>query len=144
MELQWWRQGLRFSCLGCGRCCRGEPGAIFFSSEEETGIAASLNLSIEDFRRLYVTARWSSPSIGEHPDGRCLFYDSDSDRCRIYTSRPLQCRTWPFWPENLSSPDRWAQTARRCPGMDQGEHHPAEQVEALLRRHLRYMEEIIP
>ena len=24
--------------------------------------------------------------------------------CSIYGVRPLQCRTWPFWPENLASP----------------------------------------
>ena len=35
----WWEEGLRFTCLGCGRCCRGEPGAIFFTPEEEEKIA---------------------------------------------------------------------------------------------------------
>eukprot|EP00961_Rhodomonas_salina_P046921 629705-Rhodomonas_salina.2 len=25
--------------------------------------------------------------------------------CSLYEARPKQCRTWPFWPENLASPE---------------------------------------
>ena len=36
----------------------------------------------------------------------CVFLKEDPERgrktCSIYPVRPLQCRTWPFWPENLA------------------------------------------
>ena len=41
-------------------------------------------------------------------------------QCRIYSVRPGQCRTWPFWPENLFSPDDWNRAALRCPGINRG------------------------
>ena len=50
--------------------------------------------------------------------------------CRIYPVRPRQCRTWPFWPVNLSSPETWALAAGRCPGINRGRIVLFEQVEA--------------
>ncbi len=44
----WWEEGLRFTCLGCGRCCRGEPGAIYFTPEEEAAMAAFLGTGTEE------------------------------------------------------------------------------------------------
>src|SRR5687768_2223484 len=38
--------------------------------------------------------------------------------CSVYPVRPLQCRTWPFWPENLSSEKAWDHAAKRCHGMN--------------------------
>ena len=38
--------------------------------------------------------------------------------CAVYPVRPLQCRTWPFWPENLSSEQAWNHSAKRCHGMN--------------------------
>ena len=43
--------------------------------------------------------------------------------CGIYPVRPLQCRTWPFWPENLINESAWKRAARGCPGMDRGGRH---------------------
>ena len=42
--------GLRFSCKpGCGRCCTGPPGAVYFSEAEGTALAAQLTLTIREF-----------------------------------------------------------------------------------------------
>ena len=52
--------------------------------------------------------------------------------CSIYAVRPLQCRTWPFWPENVSDRESWDRAARKCHGMNHGRRHfDREQVEAL-------------
>ena len=51
--------------------------------------------------------------------------------CGIYEARPLQCRTWPFWPENLESKADWEAETRKCPGMNTGTHYPLEKIEAL-------------
>ena len=38
--------------------------------------------------------------------------------CSVYHVRPLQCRTWPFWPENLANERAWNQAAKKCHGMN--------------------------
>src|SRR5262249_9004943 len=52
--------------------------------------------------------------------------------CSIYTHRPLQCRTWPFWDGILQNRAIWDQTGERCHGINQGKRtFSAEQTEAL-------------
>ena len=51
--------------------------------------------------------------------------------CSIYSVRPLQCRTWPFWTGNLSSRAAWESASKRCPGMNQGELFDQVRIEKL-------------
>ncbi|WP_085543955.1 YkgJ family cysteine cluster protein [Dethiosulfovibrio salsuginis] len=132
----WWSEGLRFSCIGCGRCCRGEPGAIYFTEGEEEKICDHLKISKERFRAEYVTHRWGDPSIGEKANGECLFYDPATARCAIYQVRPTQCRTWPFWEDILESPDQWAWASRRCPGIDEGRLWTESEIRSILEDQL--------
>lgn len=128
----WWSGGLRFQCFpGCGRCCGGEPGAIFFSPEEGAKVAAYLGMDETQLRSQLVTLRWGPPSFRERPNGDCVFYDAESARCSIYPVRPAQCRAFPFWPENLESPEAWEECARRCPGVNEG---PLLSLEDILER----------
>ncbi|MDI9369943.1 MAG: YkgJ family cysteine cluster protein [Synergistaceae bacterium] len=128
----WWDKGLRFTCLGCGRCCRGAPGAIYFTLKEEEEISSFLSLEVEDFRRRYVTSRWGARSFRERGNGDCIFFDAKSARCTIYPVRPLQCSLFPFWPSRLESEEEWNETAAECPGMNQGELHRADKILSLL------------
>lgn len=128
----WWEKGLRFTCLGCGRCCRGEPGAIYFTAEEEERMAAFLSSPLPEFRRRYVTSRWRAPSLKERQNGDCIFYDASSDRCVLYPVRPLQCRLFPFWRVLLESEEAWNEAAASCPGMNEGAFHSAEEIRTLL------------
>lgn len=130
----WWAEGLRFSCLGCGRCCRGEPGAIYFTSEEEQRILAHLNMDHETFCRSYVTKWWGRPSLLEKRNGECVFYCRETARCSIYPVRPEQCRTFPFWPEILASRESWNACAQHCPGMNEGPLYRPEDAERLAEK----------
>lgn len=116
----WWSHGLYFECLGCGRCCRGEPGGIFLLKETEALMASRLGLDIGSFRLRFVTGRWRYPSLKERScDGACLLL-GDEQRCSMYDCRPVQCRTWPFWPEVLESVESWEEASQRCPGINRG------------------------
>lgn len=130
----WWSEGLRFTCQGCGRCCRGEPGAIWFSPEEEGRLVTALGMDPASFRRRYVTRIWGAPSLRERPGGDCVLLDPDTGRCGVYAVRPLQCRTYPFWPSVVVSPESWRDHARRCPGMDQGRLWPGVVIARILTR----------
>ena len=128
----WWSEGLKFECLGCGRCCRGEPGAIWFTEKEEKRLASRIGLSLDAFRRSHVTGRYGRPSIVERPNGECCLLDGASGRCTVYAVRPLQCRLFPFWPSLLVSPEAWMEESRRCPGMNEGKLHSARLIGRLL------------
>ena len=138
---RWYDRGLRFSCTQCGNCCTGPPGTVWFTSEEGRNIAAKLGVETAEFYARYahkVDGRWSLrelPANGKKFD--CVFLDRTSadgkTGCSIYAERPAQCRTWPFWPENLTSRRTWEAVKRRtpCPGMDTGTLVPVEQIRIL-------------
>jgi Fe-S-cluster containining protein len=81
-----------------------------------------------------VDGRWSLRER-QTPEGYdCVFLDrSEAPEkvvCSIYGARPAQCRTWPFWPENLVTKDAWKTVKRRtpCPGMGNGPLVPIEKI----------------
>ncbi len=138
---RWYDRGLRFSCTQCGNCCTGPPGTVWFTCEEGRNIARTLGLETAEFYKRYahkVDGRWS---LRERPVGGksydCIFLDRSSANgptgCSIYGQRPAQCRTWPFWPENLTSRSTWEAVKRRtpCPGMDNGSLVPVDQIRIL-------------
>jgi Fe-S-cluster containining protein len=133
----WYADGLRFECTQCGNCCTGPPGAVWFDDVEAAAIAAELRLGEDEFRRRYaheLDGRWSLIERKTEHGYDCVFLDRQTlpgkAVCSIYKSRPMQCRTWPFWPEIVESSRSWAAFKRRtpCPGMDSGPLIPAEQI----------------
>ena len=127
-RVAWWSEGVFFSCIGCGRCCRGEPGAIFFTLEEGERVRDFLRVNEAEFRRDYVTPEWGKPSFVERQNGDCVFYDANETKCSIYPIRPIQCALFPFWASVMESRKEWDKEARRCPGMNDGRLHTAEEI----------------
>jgi len=89
-------------------------------------MAKHLGMSLEDFMQEHTVEVEGRPSLGEKRVGGaydCLFLQRHPDgkkTCTIYSVRPTQCRTWPFWESNLESPLDWKQAGRTCPGMQSG------------------------
>jgi Fe-S-cluster containining protein len=131
---KWWSEGVRFTCIGCGRCCRGEPGAIFFTPEEEMRVRNFLRLDEIEFRRFYVTRKWGKPSFIERRNGDCIFYDAENAKCSIYPLRPEQCSLFPFWSFVMESREEWNRQANQCPGMNEGRLYSAAEIRRLLER----------
>jgi Fe-S-cluster containining protein len=132
-ESRWYRQGLRFECTRCGACCTGAPGFVWVSSEEIAKLAEFRNESIDEFTRLYVRQVGHRYSLIEKPGGDCIFWDRERG-CTVYPVRPTQCQTWPFWPENVASPESWERVKAVCPGSGRGQWFSVEQVEAAAAR----------
>ncbi len=131
----WYRDGLRFGCTQCGRCCGGAPGFVWVSGDEARDMAAFLDLPLDVFMRQHTRRVRGRRSLKEYENGDCEFLDHDDDgraRCTIHPVRPLQCRTWPFWDSIVRSPRAWEVTARDCPGMNGGTHHPLPVITAAL------------
>jgi Fe-S-cluster containining protein len=130
---KWYNAGLCFECTRCGNCCSGDPGYVWVRKEEIRRISEFLGrtdgwLDGKHLRR--VGLRYS---LTEKPGGDCIFLNrkADGTGCLIHAVRPLQCRTWPFWNQNLRSAVAWNTANKKCPGMNRGKHHDLSRVEAL-------------
>ncbi len=115
-EQPWYAEGLRFECTGCGQCCTGSPGYIWVTTQEIEQIAHFLNLTIQEFSHRYLRRVKGRLSLLEMPKTfDCIFLKDK--KCQIYSVRPTQCRTFPWWPQNLTSEKEWRETARGCEGI---------------------------
>lgn len=127
----WYADGLRFECTRCGRCCTGE-GYVWVSQARVREIAEFLGMPPEDFGRRYLRRVGGRLSLVEKQSSDCVFWERQRG-CLIYPVRPTQCRTFPFWPESLESPEAWRRLEAEVPGIGRGSRHPV----AAIRRRLR-------
>lgn len=128
----WYKEGLHFQCAGCGGCCTGAPGYVWLTPEEEKQIADFLNISLEEFEKTYTRMVYGlRRSLKEIPQSNydCVFFNSETKQCSIYDVRPAQCRTWPFWDSLLKSKKDWDEASQSCPGCNQGQLIPFEEIE---------------
>jgi Fe-S-cluster containining protein len=125
----WYKDGLRFTCSGCGDCCTGGAGYVWVNNEEIAKMAALVRLSVEDFEAENVRKVGVRKSLIEYENGDCVFFDNKSRKCAIYSERPRQCRTWPFWDSNIRTPEAWADTCQVCPGSGQGRLYQLEEIQ---------------
>jgi len=129
----WYSQGLQFGCTQCGNCCTGAPGYVWITPEDMRKMAEYLGLAFEEFTRKYVRHFKQGYSLIEKPNFDCIFLERTGGKatCRIYPVRPTQCRTWPFWKENLKSETAWKKAAETCPGMRDtaAPHYGLEHIE---------------
>lgn len=130
---------LRFECRRCGRCChtRGDAGFVLLSDEDEARLARFLGLTLAQLRESHTRRIGEVLALRDRPGGdACILLGPEG--CRAYRARPLQCRTWPFWPEHLDEPGAFERkVASFCPGAGSGrtwEPRRAERIAAVQRR----------
>jgi Fe-S-cluster containining protein len=128
------RQALHFECTRCGVCCTGGADEyVFLEPDDVPVLAAELGLSLPGFRRRYLMRTDEGDLVLRmRDDGACVLLAADGT-CRVYRGRPLQCRTYPFWPELVETAKAWQRESRRCEGIGQGARVPLELIEAALR-----------
>ena len=116
----------RFECQPeCTHCCT-MAGNVFLTEDDVDRIAAHLELTPAEFREQH-----------------CLYDDEDlrlagrsKDPCRLVTAtgcsihevKPVQCRTFPYWPEYVVNKRSWKNLGSFCPGIGVGPIIPVEQV----------------
>lgn len=125
----WYRDGLKFTCTRCGACCTGTPGYVWVGPVEIARIADYRGETVEEFSSRFVRQVGRRYSLIEKPNNDCVFWDARIG-CTVYEARPNQCRTWPFWPENLESPEDWDQVRSLCPGSGKGQWFSLEEIES--------------
>lgn len=125
----WYQEGLRFGCSQCGNCCvnNGDHSYLYVMDEDIVELARFLGKTTEEFRQEFTESEdgWTSVLT---KDGACPFL-GETGSCTVYPARPVQCRTWPFFIENLDE-DRWKNVVSKvCPGAGSGHLYSAEEVE---------------
>lgn len=88
------------ACEECGgKCCAGSSGYIFVNDDEITAIAKLLGEEERVVRGCYIKKIGKLQSIKEREISKtnyeCWFFENG--KCTIYSARPDQCRTFPFW-----------------------------------------------
>ncbi len=136
----WYADGLAFECLHCGRCCAGpEEGYVWVTQEEIAAISEYLAIPADQMLEKYarpVAGRYSL--IEQEGTQDCIFLVPDPDApeqrtCTVYPVRPAQCRAWPFWPHNLTSPQAWNAAAEQCGGINRGRTHNLDEIQTKLK-----------
>ena len=108
----------RFTCTACGDCCRTE-GSVYFTREDLDKIYAHLKLTEDKRKALHkkLIQRRNNNYYIHDSQGPCILLDLETNRCKAYPARPLQCRSFPFWPSVFHSKADFRQTQHECPGM---------------------------
>lgn len=128
---KFYRNGLFFGCTECGNCCTKSDGIVSLTHAEAENIAAVLQMPKPEFLEKFTESFDDGDTLHlkSRENGDCILLEND--RCSVYTARPLQCSTFPFWPENLKSAYRWNIVSEECPGIGQGRKYSAEEIDAI-------------
>jgi uncharacterized protein len=117
---------MRFTCqTGCIKCCE-EKGFVYLSPSDIGRISEFLNMTLTEFETRYVYSTKNVSRLRVPRHSVCPFLSSSG--CTIHPVKPIQCRTFPFWPELLDDNKEWNKTAKWCPGIGKGPHVPVEHV----------------
>lgn len=126
--------GAHFSCVDCGICCSGAPGKVRVSEAEIRRISEYRNEAEADLRERVLRTVKGEALLKEQANGDCVFFKNN--RCEIHAVKPRQCRTYPFWFQNVRSDRSWRNTCAECPGIGQGEWWPPERIVDLIGEEL--------
>ena len=121
MDKEIFKKGINFKCQGSSNCCvsRGSYGYVYLSKKDLINIAKYLNVSINLFKKKYCEYSDGYLHLKEiNINGNCQFLENK--KCSIYTARPIQCRTWPFWKENMNFKKWNKEIINFCPGIGKG------------------------
>ncbi len=126
------KDGLRFQCQGSGKCCvsRGGYGYVYLSQKDRQRFAKYFRITTREFTKQYCAKTDGWYHLKDFT-GACSFLKDK--RCSVYEARPTQCRTWPFWPENMQAKVWDMEIAGFCPGVGKGPLVPAKEIQRQLR-----------
>ena len=130
-----YKNGIKFECQGSGNCCvsRKSYGYVYLSNIDLKRFAKNFNLSICDFKSRYceITDGYIHLAEKNNYNGNCIFLDDK--KCSVYSSRPSQCRTWPFWNENMNAKIWNEDISINCPGIGKGKKIKSDIIKKLLK-----------
>ena len=131
MRKKFYQNGIRFKCQNTGKCCKVN-GYVYLTLKECRQIAKYLGFSTQEFMEQYAKKTRSKIHFKEI-NLQCPFLKRKG--CTIYTVRPLQCRTWPFWQENMKKSIWETEIKKDCSGIGKGRLYTMREIEDMLKKH---------
>lgn len=134
MAKKWWEKGVRFQCQGSGKCCmfRNSYGYVYLTKGDRRRFAKFFGISTLKFTKNYCDQEDGKFFLREETQSsNCRFLEGT--RCSVYEARPTQCRTWPFWPENMNQKAWNKEITQFCPGAGKGRLWSRQEIEQLLK-----------
>lgn len=126
-----YQDGIRFECQASGKCCHFRSGYshVYVSLAERRRLATLLKMRTSTFTRTYCVRSGDSYELRADGDA-CIFLRENM--CSVYEARPVQCSSWPFWPENMTRKAWRKEVVSFCPGVGRGRLHEPGEIEEIL------------
>ena len=109
----------RFQCINCGNCCTDKNTIVNVTYKDILLIKNGLKLNIDETLEALGFYVFEKPPTSEELKkmvvppistenglafvallknhlGACIFHDNKKNKCKIYTVRPMFCRTFPY------------------------------------------------
>lgn len=125
----------KFKCQeSCGgQCCKpGWAGAsfIFLTESDAVALEQFTGLDRKQFSAIgeFDWTRFSKGKTRARYMRGCQFFEGG--KCSVYEARPIQCRTFPYWPENIR-PENWDKLADSCPGIGKGDAREPGEIQTI-------------
>ena len=76
-----------------------------------------LEMTVQEMMKKILRFKDGRYALLEKPKSHydCIFLKDN--KCSIYQVRPKQCRTFPWWVENLVSEESWKRAEKECEGI---------------------------
>ena len=133
----WYKNGICFTCKQCGNCCSGSPGYVFLSEKDMEEIAKFLKFTVEEVKKKYCRFAKNKWALLEKANYDCIFLQDR--KCRIYPARPIQCKTYPFWPDLLQSKEHFESISSYCKGLNNPKDvFSYEEIQEKLKEYLEH------
>ena len=132
------KKGIRFECQGSGKCCvsRNSYGFVYLSNKDLIRFSKSFKISLKKFKEKYCQITDGFIHLVEKSElkGNCIFLKNN--KCSVYSSRPSQCRTWPFWNDNMNVKVWNEDVSINCPGVGKGKVITKKEIDKFLKEDL--------
>ena len=138
------KKGINFECQGSSNCCvsRGSYGYVYLNNKDLKRFSNFFKIKINNFINKYCSKRESYLHLKEiKKNGNCIFLKDK--KCSVYKARPEQCRTWPFWPENMYAKTWKNDLLNFCPGIGKGRYYSSKEIKKILIKDINNNEKII-
>ena len=144
MDKEIFYNGMKFKCQGSANCCvsRGNYGFVYLSVKDLNRLSKYFNITVNNFKKNYCVSSNGYLHLKEiYSNGNCQFLNNK--KCSIYPARPTQCRTWPFWNENMNTKKWNKELINFCPGIGKGKKISFSMIEKKIKMDIANDKEII-
>lgn len=130
-------ENLKFKCAQCKNCCCLKGGVVLLSKTDLEKLCKWAELTKEQFTEVYCRKLENADGktylcLKDKNKTECIFWNKEKG-CEAYSARPVQCRTYPFWTKIIESKSSWEAEKNFCPGINEGNEIPQEEVCAQLK-----------